>query len=646
MAQRGPYRRFVSWLQYRLNLLLTRGPAPQYLMLGVVAAFVVLLGLNAYFFGLFSPASLEAEGIDNDFGGGFADSLWWSLKHVVDPGAFSEDYGAPLPVLLISLFLSLTGLAILGILIAFITSTVQRQLQLARQGSTEVMENDHTLILGWSQKVSSILTFLSAASGRHTVVILAPREIDEMQEVLRRRKSARGRLNVVLRSGSTSRLGELERVGLKRARSVIAVGDEQREASGRETDIETIKTLMLLSGYEDWAGSAPRMVAEITQKRNVDIAGIAASRGVPLVSSSEIISKVIVQAARQPGISSVYAEIFSYGGNTAFVTRCPEAGDREFGEIAHWFPDAIPIGVSWCVDDDRRMHAALNPEPDYEIAPDDRLVLLARYPNPSYAADRLPPKTRFSGDGKKLKRRLERILVLGWNENIDEILGEFDAHSNRNTVVTVVANHDDDFATEFLEVAIPHPFRNITVDYRRGSAINRRILEALRPATYDCIITLADESHGERDPDARTIMTMLVLGDLVQGESPPHVVAEIHDGANYGLLQGTVARDVIVSPEMVSLQLAQISRDPVLGSIYRELLSAGGIEVGLQAASRYAKTGEPCSFDNLVEAAQRFTEIAIGVRSDGQIILNPSKASTWTLEDEDRVIVMAQQIYE
>ena len=175
---------------------------------------------------------------------------------------------------------------------------------------------------------------------------------------------------------------------------------------------------------------------------------------------------------------------------------------------------------------------------------------------------------------------------------------------------------------------------------------NRRILEALRPATYDCIITLADESHGERDPDARTIMTMLVLGDLVQGESPPHVVAEIHDGANYGLLQGTVARDVIVSPEMVSLQLAQISRDPVLGSIYRELLSAGGIEVGLQAASRYAKTGEPCSFDNLVEAAQRFTEIAIGVRSDGQIILNPSKASTWTLEDEDRVIVMAQQIYE
>jgi hypothetical protein len=107
-----------------------------------------------------------------------------------------------------------------------------------------------------------------------------------------------------------------------------------------------------------------------------------------------------------------------------------------------------------------------------------------------------------------------------------------------------------------------------------------------------------------------------------------------------------VARDIIVSPEMVSLQLAQISRDPVLGSIYRELLSAGGIEVGLQAARRYVAVGEPCRFDEIVAAAQRFTEVAVGVRAAGQIVLNPSKGSEWVLGDEDRVVVMAQQLYE
>ena len=646
MTDQAPLRRLGRWLQYRINLLLTRGATAQYALLAAVAVLVVLLGINAWFLGLFSREALEAEGIDNRLGGGLADSLWWSLKHVIDPGAFAEDYGAPFPVLVISFLLSVTGLAILGLFIAFITSSVQRQLQLARKGSAEVVERDHTLLLGWSKKIPSILAFLAAAAPQRTVVILAPRETDEIHDLLRLGRGARRGLNVVVRSGPTSSLEELERVGLARAASVVALADDGTDAGGRESDIETIKTLMLLSRYDGWAADRPRLVAEITQKRNVEIAAIAGARSIPLVSSSEIISKVIVQAARQPGISSVYAEIFSYGGNTAFVVDCPAAEGRAFGDIAHWFPDAVPVGVSWYGEDGTRLSAALNPEPAYEIAGDERLVLLARGPAPVVDATRQPPVGWGGGDGRKLVRPLERLLILGWNENIDEILGEFDAHSNRNAVVTVLAAHDERFAEEYLRTAVGREFRNIRVDYRRGGAINRRMLEALAPDTYNCIVTLADESHGELDPDARTIMTMLVLGDLLQGRQAPHVVAEIHDGANEALLRGTVAQDVIVSPDMVSLQLAQISRDPVLGSIYRELLSAGGIEVGLQAAARYVATGRPCSFDAVTAAAQRHTEIAIGVRAGGRIVLNPAKDSAWTFGPDDRVIVLAQQLYE
>jgi hypothetical protein len=646
MARSTPFRRFTRWLQYRMNLLLTRGATVQYAMLAAVAVLVVLLGINAWFFGLFSRDALEAEGIDNRLGGGFVDSLWWSLKHVIDPGAFAEDYGAPLPVLVISFLLSVTGLALLGLFIAFITSSVQRQLRLARKGSAEVVEHDHTLILGWSKKVSSILAFLGAASSRRTVVILAPRDIGEMQDALRLGQSAWRHLSVVLRSGPTSSLDELERVGLGRAASVIAVADEVGKDRGRESDIETIKTLMLLSRYDRWSGAGPHLVAEITQKRNVEIAAIAGARSVPLVSSSEIISKVMVQATRQPGISSVYAEIFSYGGNTAFVEPCPAAEGRAFGEIAHWFPEAVPIGVSWRGEDGKRLHAALNPEPDYEVAGDERLILLARGPRSAFDPDRRPPPRVADGDGSKLARPLERLLILGWNENIDEILGELDAHSTGNAEVTILAAHDQDFAMDFLRVTMAREFRRISVDYRRGGAVNRRTLEALEPESYDAIITLADESHGESDPDARTIMTMLVLGDVLQGGRAPHIVAEIHDGANEDLVRGTVAGDVVVSPEMVSLQLAQISRNPVLGSIYRELLSAGGIEIGLQAAGRYAPPGRPTSFDELAAAAQRFTEIAIGVCQGGRIVLNPAKDSSWTLGAEDRLVVLAQQLYE
>ncbi|UCC15459.1 MAG: hypothetical protein JSW21_05925, partial [Gammaproteobacteria bacterium] len=126
------------------------------------------------------------------------------------------------------------------------------------------------------------------------------------------------------------------------------------------------------------------------------------------------------------------------------------------------------------------------------------------------------------------------------------------------------------------------------------------------------------------------------------------------DGANAELLSGTVARDVIVSPQIISLQLAQISRQPVLGSIYRELLSAGGIECRLQPAGRYVSLDRPCTFEELVVSAQTFAEVAVGVSrpvasesgGPGGLHLNPAKDTRWVLTEDDSVVVMAQQLFE
>jgi len=640
-------------LQYQLNRLLARGSLVQYVLLALIGVFVVLVGINAWFVGLFSPEALRAEGIDDGIDGGMFDALWWSLKHVVDPGAFAEDYGAPWPVLLISLMLSVTGLAILGVFIGFITSSVQRRLEQLHKGDTSVETSGHTLILGWSQKVVSILDFLARVGRRRTVVILAPQDTEEIQTALRLRQRNWKNMEIVLRSGSTSSMAELDRVRLAATSSVISVA-RKREGQTGDTDIETIKTLMLLSGYDQWTVSRPRMVAEITQKRNVEIANIAGARSIPLVSTSEIISKAIVQATRQPGVSRFYQEVFSFGGNTIFVRDVPLAAGRTFGEIAHWFPRAIPIGVSWKQGAEGRLRAALNPEPDYDLALDEQVVLLARDHSIQVKPCPVPERSVAPGEGVKRRARLERLLVLGWNDNIDEILSEVDAHASRNAVVTIVAGHDPAAAQHMLTAALPAELGNLKIDYRRGDTVNRRTLEALDIAGYDSIVTLADESQPGEDPDARTIMTLLLLSDIGRLIEMPHVVTEIYDAANADLLEGTVAGDVILGPEMVSLQIAQISRHQVLGSIYRELLSAGGIECRLEPADRYVRLGEACTFQDLVIACQEHTEVALGVwkhdaadkRAGADMQLNPARDSRWILTDADRIVVMAQQLYE
>ena len=134
----------------------------------------------------------------------------------------------------------------------------------------------------------------------------------------------------------------------------------------------------------------------------------------------------------------------------------------------------------------------------------------------------------------------------------------------------------------------------------------------------------------------------------------PHIVVELMDSGNRDLLAGTPAGDIVVSPQIVSLQLGQVSINPILGAVYRELLSAGGIECSLQPAARYVEPDAPCTFDDLVIRAQGLLETAIGVMVEregpgigrGLVYLNPDKNARFVLGSEDAVIVLAQQVYD
>ena len=88
------------------------------------------------------------------------------MKHVFDPAAFSEDYGAPWPVMLIAIATSMAGLVIFSSLIGLITAGIQRRIEGLERGNTAVAESGHTLLLGWSQKAPTILRTLPAAAAQ------------------------------------------------------------------------------------------------------------------------------------------------------------------------------------------------------------------------------------------------------------------------------------------------------------------------------------------------------------------------------------------------------------------------------------------------------------------------------------------------
>ena len=161
------------------------------------------------------------------------------------------------------------------------------------------------------------------------------------------------------------------------------------------------------------------------------------------------------------------------------------------------------------------------------------------------------------------------------------------------------------------------------------------------------VFILADESS--TDPDAQTILTLLLLREIEnkpkQNAFPP-VVAEFVDESSKELCVDTPITDGVVSTSFVSMQLAHMAEIPVLYSIYKELLSAGGIEICFRPIDRYELNQSSYSFSELKSLVKNTHEIAIGIKKPHKKIeINPKNKSKYKYSADDKVVVLAQQIY-
>ncbi|MGB5623468.1 MAG: hypothetical protein WBN65_13330 [Gammaproteobacteria bacterium] len=630
-------------IRYLVDRAFAREFVGQLLLFVVLVVIVTLAGMSAVVFGLFSPENEAVGGIPRDLDRGFLDSLWWSLNQVLSLRGFQRMYGASTPILLYALFLSICGLAVFGLLVSIINNAMRRRIEVLRTGETRVKERNHTLILGWNNKIFTVLRELAHLEPGLRVVILAPKEIGKMENALRVAGIGNERITTILRSGVPSNLRELERVALERAGSIIILSTD-------DDDRDSIKTLVLLAGQRHWRHGQPAMTSEIVRDENYELAQIAAHNRIHITSSSRVISKVIVQTIRNPGLAAVYNELLSVGGNDIMVGRVADTVDKCLGEIAYGFHEAIPIGVTWKTDsEDGNRHAAgLNPGPDYEIAEDEDLVLLATGRALNYRGLIRPSKPITGGGESQQPKVPERVLIIGWNDLMPDVLQELDAHALTGTEITILSLLEAKDVEERIQRQRGTPFHNVSIRPVTGDAAEERPFRELEKDDFESIVILADDGGGKFDADTRTLRVLLRLSSL-QGKQQrrPHTTVELLDDANRDVLAGLGVDDVVVSPEIVSSQLAQVSRQPILGPIFRELLSAGGVEISLRPATDYVEPGVDCSFDDLTAAAQGKLEIALGLRlaEGARLLLNPPRDKVWRLGEADRVVVLAQQVY-
>jgi hypothetical protein len=166
--------------------------------------------------------------------------------------------------------------------------------------------------------------------------------------------------------------------------------------------------------------------------------------------------------------------------------------------------------------------------------------------------------------------------------------------------------------------------------------------------SFDAIMVLAEPEQSGANDDAATVLTLLLLSDIFGNGQRPKIICEINNESNHDLIIPDLADDLIVSSEVISVQLARISEEPLLGAINKELFSAGGIELALRTLGEYGISREHVSYGELQAAAQANHETAVGTLKSNAaepVTMYPLPDTRYSRNDEFQLIVLAHQVF-
>src|SRR5687768_17432280 len=176
---------FRQRLRYQFDNLMSRGTPALIAMLFVLSLIVVFIAGA-----VISIAGFVQEGESGQLS--FGEAAWESLMRTLDSGTMGGDTGTGFRIVM--LFVTLGGIFVVSALIGVLNNAIEGQMERLRKGRSIVLESNHTLVLGWSAQVFTILNELMIASENQAnarIVILADKDKVEMEDELRRSEERR-----------------------------------------------------------------------------------------------------------------------------------------------------------------------------------------------------------------------------------------------------------------------------------------------------------------------------------------------------------------------------------------------------------------------------------------------------------------------
>ena len=640
-------------IRYKVDNFMSRGSASIFLALLLLFTFgflsMVILRVMANIF------------IPDETLSGWFEIPWRVYVAVMEGSAAETDGDSNWPAKVTSIIGVLVGLVLFSSMVAFITSVFESKLAELRRGRSLVLEQNHTLILGFGDRIIEVIRELIEANESEpdaAIVILAEDDKEEMDNIIRDNILDFASTRVITRSGITTNINSLKKVQAKHARSVIIMNSAPswRPASELKlADALVLKSIMSIIAVCD-GEEHPPIVCEIHSNRDRDLAENITEGTVKALNEVSVLSRMIAQLAlSRNGLSVVYSDMVGFDGNEFYFYK-PEngwGGALTFGESINRFKDSTPMGVHTGGGEIK-----LNPPSDTEISENDELIVFAEddstifyFPEPVQK-----PKVNKIPD-MVVNLRKQKVAILNWTSKAAIIMEKLCTYvPDESEIIAFHHEKTPDMDSYLAQLKDDYPKLNMSIKSTDLNDLND--LNDIEPQNFDSILILSPGGITIEEMDAYVISLLIRVRQILQNKKLkkwPKLITEVMDSENIDIILNSGVEDFMVSNQFVSQIMAQVSEEPLALDVYDDLFRAEGSELYIKPADFYFsfenQTSITIPYGDCKEAALLRKEVCLGIQFNEHqnerdklfgVSLIPDKSEQITLTPEDGLITLAE----
>ena len=563
--------------------------------------------------------------------------FWYVFIHMLDPGTITATDSHNFIYLLVMVFITLIGLIVNSILIGTITNAIDTKLTALKAGKSKIIESGHTVIIGINETTYPMIDQLIKANinkKKECVVVIENSSYSKMTENIDANIHDKKTTSIICRGGNALDLEVLDSVSLKDAKAVIITYKD---------DFTTMKVLSALSQYiKQYLDNKPNfhITCLLKEQKNLEPAHYIGGNYTDVVYFKETLSRIIAHSCRYPGLLRVLDNMFNYEASELYFEKFSELEGKTFEELLSSFNNACTLGIV------KNGKPLLNPPLDTKYEKGDELIVLAQ--DDGTATLDLNHSfiniegIRVSEEKRIIHREKRKLLILGQNPLLANILEEFNNYIAEGSIATLAGNNiviKEEKTSKYCNMK----FDTLSIDIYDKEEVRSVLVND----GYDTVLVLCDLYNTLEDADSDVLINLANLRAIIEEENLDiNIITEMRSIENEKISYSENISDFVVGSNVTNLLLTQLSENRKLFPVLKELLDEEGNEIYMRSVKNYIKSGIEVNSYQVQEVLKEKREILIGykkyVNGKYDIEMNPNKNENITLNDTDYLIVIAE----